>query len=253
MNTPLATFSGTPSASARVAHREPADAPAPSSAGNPPSAVGQRNAQRRSPAVPAQQRDAFESALRRHGQDDDEHPAPGPAAAMPWGPALPPASPAPAPAAQEPPSGAGVAGAPPRTAAAQDGVSTHLRALGSSSASACASASAWGNVSAHSAVLAAGGTDAIASHWQMQWAGATSPVQSVDLRRSDTGTLQLDMTGHAHASDPARLARLRDRVAAHAPAGQVLVRGHLWGPSSGAQRHPGGKGPLPFDDEGDVA
>jgi hypothetical protein len=205
--------------------------------------------------VPAQQRDAFESALRRHGQDEEQQ-ALGPAAAAPWGAALPPNASLPmnanANAAQESASAASPAGAPPRTAAALDAVSKHLRALGAASSSA--------QVSAHSSAFMPNSTDAVAMHWQMQWAGATAPVQQVDLTRADNGTLQLDMTGQAFATDPARLARLRDRVAARSQAAEVSVQGHTHthmhthtpgtqGPR-GLKRH---AGQHPFDDEGDVS
>jgi hypothetical protein len=222
----------------------PMNAPSQAPSGTSSKAAGQRDATRRSPPVPPQQRDAFESALRRLRQDDEPQ-AQGPAASLPWGQPLPPTPTA--PAAQEQPSGAAVAGAPPRTAAAQDAVSTHLRALGAVPSS----ASPLANASAHSAALTPIGTDATAVHWQMQWAGAAAPVQQVDLHRSETGALQLDMTGQAYASDPARLARLRDRVAARAQTGEVFVLAHT--PDAPGHRGPSRRtGQSPFDDEGDA-
>ncbi len=196
----------------------------------------------RRPAVPAQQRDAFESALRRHGQDDEM--AAQAQASLPWGQPLPPTVQAlPPPSPRDQAADMGLAGGAPRTAAAQDAVSTHLRALGATRVSEQSSAQS----SAHTSAITS--NDAIATHWQMQWAGATAPVQQVDLHRSETGTLQLDMTGQAYASDPARLARLRDRVAARAQAGQVFVQAH----APGAPGQPGAQRRQPFDDEGELA
>lgn len=168
-------------------------------------------APRRSPHVRPQQREQFESALRRHLHEDQD-PAPNDNPALPQGQPLMVATPTPAPA--ERPVVDTAAGAMPRTAATQDAVSTHLRALG-----------------------VAGGSTTQA-HWQLQWAGATTAVQQVDLRRSDDGRLHLDMSGSVQAGEPARLARLRDRVAARVAAPEVLVRSQRAGtPGPGSRRH----------------
>jgi hypothetical protein len=172
-------------------------------------------AQRHAHARHTQQREQFESALRRqscreeNAPDDKRLADAGPVAA-PSTPVLAALSPPqalrdPAMAAQP------TAGATPRTAPAQDAVSTHLRALG------------------------AAPLGAVNAHWQVQWADAAAPVQQVDLRRIDNGQLQagwphdlqlqlrLNPSGSSLASEPARLARLRDRVAARAAVGEVLV------------------------------
>jgi hypothetical protein len=255
VNTQATTSGARNNASINVPNNTAAETSSPTSTGKSPSAAQQRAAPRR-PPVPQQQRDAFESALRRHGQDDEA--ATQAQGGQPWGEPLPlnanaqpqnqtqaltPATP------REPAGPGGPAGAPPRTAAAQDTVSTHLRALGATAFSEQSTAQA----SVHSAAITP--NQAIATHWQMQWAGATAPVQQVDLHRSETGALQLDMTGQAYASDPARLARLRDRVAARAQAGQVLVLAHPPGSSGspGAPGQPMQQRRHPAEDEGDLA
>ncbi len=163
-------------------------------------AASETAAPRRSPpqrAPSREARDQFENALRRHLPEEESQPQPE-AAAGPWGQAQNHTAPA-QPLPKEPELAAPT-GALPRTAAAQDGVSTHLRALGTTP------------------------TEATAAHWQLQWAGSGAPVQQVDLRRGDSGALHLDMSGNVHASDPVRLARLRDRVAARVPSSEVYVR-----------------------------
>jgi hypothetical protein len=153
-----------------------------------------RAATQRPPARAARER--FEDALRRHQLDDEVQPQPD-AAVAPWGQAQAYTA-APQPSAKQPEL-AVPTGVLPRTAAAQDAVSAHLRALGASP------------------------TEATAAHVQLQWAGSSAPVQQVDLRRGDGGALHLDMSGNVHASDPARLARLRDRVAARVASSEVYV------------------------------
>jgi hypothetical protein len=174
---------------------------------------------RRSPAVQPQQREQFESALRRHQRDpgalprgqrdesalrrdqrEDESAASGDACSQSQ--AQPLMAAAPTPALPERPGVESAAAAMPRTAAAQDAVSTHLRALG----------------------VAGDGT--AQAHWQLQWSGATTAVQQVDVRRTGDGRLHLDLSGSAQAGEPARLARLRDRVAARVAAPDVLVRAY---------------------------
>ena len=192
----------------------------------PASPSGDSAATRHSPAVRPQQRDQFESALRRHRQED-EATEQGDNAVLPWGQPLAPTPSltTPTPAQRELATGASPAGALPRTAAAQDAVSSHLRALGTAPL---------------------GATQA---HWQVQWAGATAPVQQVDLRRTDSGALHLDMSGSVHASDPARLARLRDRVAARAGVSEVVVLAHPPG-AGGHAGHSHRSGHRHPDDEG---
>lgn len=168
-------------------------------ASRPSTASGESTAPHRAgtqrpPARAARER--FEDALRRHQLDDEVQPQPE-AAVAPWGQAQ-ACTAAPQPRVKQPELAA-PAGASPRTAAAQDAVSAHLRALGSSP------------------------TEVAAAHVQLQWVGSSAPVQQVDLRRGDGGALHLDMSGNVHASDPARLARLRDRVAARIAGSEVYV------------------------------
>jgi hypothetical protein len=223
----------------------PAQAPDHPSTPTSSHPAGPNAASRRSPAVRPQQREAFENALRRQ-RLDDEPSAPSPSQPQAASPnsvttLLPPRQHA---------GGDDTAGSPPRTAAAQDAVSTHLRALGAASPLAADGATAMGAQGSASTVAPnAALTSATQAHWQLQWAGASAPVQQVDMHRTDSGALHLDMTGHAFASDPARLARLRDRVAARSQASQVIELAY----TRVAQRQPGATRHHPWDNEGDEA